>query len=239
MRLLQRLPSQTLQSGIEAFAVFKRFASSLTAVPEKDSESLQGEPIQVPEAFARVAGTEVVLPPTIQDIDLMDRVPQGVLVAASSQGSNLFLEGYSGLLGRKEVQISTVTTVKITVVAHRKSEKIKACTFLPQLYDSALFPVYRQSQFVFKLPFEPVCDSTSHVPSHDDEIVRVSDDSGIGKVSRRVGITLKGTVQLMQEDIGEQWRNDSMNTKGNFLILRLLTGPSAVQAWLQGSSVLP
>lgn len=199
-------PAQTLQSGVQALAILQRFAFSLAAVPEEPLEAFQSEPIKVPKALAWVPKLEVGTPSPVQQAHLLEGVPQRSFMPADRESPDFVLEACHGLPSGEDVEITVRPAAKIAVVAHGEAEKIQAFTLPLEFHNSSLFPVYRQSQFMFKLLFEPVGDSPSHISCHDHKIIRVADKPGVGKVFGRGGIVFKGSVQLVKEDVGQQGR---------------------------------
>ena len=107
-------------------------------------------------------------------------------VTGMSQLSQLLTLTNNRLLGGKDIQITLITTIQITVVAEAETQKIQPGTDATQVDYSSLVAVQRQTQPPFERLPNPFLQTVPLIAGQNYKIIRITNQLGIGPKRRTV-----------------------------------------------------
>src|SRR3990172_7889138 len=177
---LQVQKSIAFQSCIQTLTLSKGATPPLAPVQKKSLKPTSHKMVHGSKHFTRIPIAKVVRPPSEDHVDLFDHLSKGLLIPAPGLLSYLVPQTSYGLFRRKNIQVMSVPSPQIPVIAKGKPKEVQRCSPSPHPHDARLVPVQSKSKACLKLLFYPPRDTGSHVSRQNHKIVGISHQSGVG-----------------------------------------------------------
>ena len=206
---LQIQEAISFQSGVHALTLSEGFATSLAPIQHKSLKPTSYKMVHIPKHFPRIPITEVVRPASEDYIDFFNDLFEGLLIPAEGLISGLVSETGYGLPGWKDIQVLLISSLQVSVIPESKAQEIQRLSPSPHSHDVRLVPVYFKPKVPFQLLLYPFSDAWPHISSQDNKIVSVSDQSSFCHLIGAIVCLMKGPIQLMEVNIGQQRRDNT------------------------------
>jgi len=204
---LQVQKSIAVQSRILTLSLSKGTTTPLAPVQKKSLEPTSDKMVYVSKRLSGISVTKVVGPTSEDDVDFRDDLSKGLLISAPGPFPNLISQTRYGFLRGNDIKVSLVSSLQVPVIAKGKSQKVQRYSLLPHLYNVRLVPVHSKSKVCFQLPLYPSRDAGAYVSSQNQEVIGISDQSGLGRLVRPLRFLMKAFIHCMKIDIGQQGRD--------------------------------
>ena len=129
---------------------------------------------------------------------------KGLLISAPGPFPNLISQTRYGFLRGNDIEVLLVSSLQIPVIAKGKPQKVQRCSLLPHLYNVRLVPIHSKSKVCFQLSLYPSRDTGAYVSSQNQEVIGISNQSGLGRLVRPLRFLMKAFIHCMRIDIGRQ-----------------------------------
>src|SRR3990172_7630033 len=118
------------------------------------------------------------------------------------------------------MQVTTTAAIQVAMIPERKPQEVELAIFQAEVHHLGFVPIDDQSHPAFERRSDPLLELGSLIPGHDDEIVRITDQTSFRPMGRAIRI-VEPLIEPVQKDVGQQ-RRDHAALRGAAPIARPL-----------------
>ena len=188
---------------------FRWFIPPLTSPREMLPHPFIDVVVHRPHGRSITSLIEVVAPAFYLSVKLHNHFADGASVPASrGQLFNSLAFSFTRFGARHHRQERWFVSVAACFISKGVAKEVEVRPPLFKIYGSRLCPVDFKSHPLFHGLVDPVVDSCSHIPRHDDEVVGVANQLGIGPLTG-TGCHMELPVEPVQIQVSQQWGDHS------------------------------